>query len=138
METLNFDNECKTDTKMIRMIKSNDHIFGMCNIVPRRSGLSVDIWSDHKGIQRQVLHGGTPRIKITKNNIFISVTISENPQIKVKSRKISKSDQKDLEEGIKYVARNYDLFLKHYMDDDRNLFDDEDLFNALRARGEYK
>ena len=123
---------------MIRMIKSNDHIFGMCNIVSQKSGLPVDIWSDHKGIKRKISHRRTPRIKITKNNIFISVTISENPQIKVKSRKISKSDQKDLEEGIKYVARNYDLFLKHYMDDDRNLFDDEDLFNALRARGEYK
>lgn len=43
----------------------------------------------------------------------------------------------DIEEGIDYVSRNYDLFLKHFMDTDFS-FDDEALFDALRERGEYR
>lgn len=39
--------------------------------------------------------------------------------------------------GIEYVKRNADLFRKHYYDLDES-FDDEDLYNALRERGEYK
>ena len=50
---------------------------------------------------------------------------------------MKKSDENAIQDGIRYVGRNYDLFLKHFMDIDFS-FDDEDLFNALRNRGEYK
>lgn len=42
-----------------------------------------------------------------------------------------------INEAKDYVGRNYDLFLKHYYDVD-DVFDDEDLFQALRDRGEYE
>lgn len=38
---------------------------------------------------------------------------------------------------MKYIGRNYDIFLKDY-NDVNNEFDDEGMFNALRERGEYK
>lgn len=44
---------------------------------------------------------------------------------------------KKIKEAIKYVGRNYDLFLKHY-NDKTNTFRDIDLFMALADRGDYK
>ena len=115
----------------------SDSVFGMANLVPKKTGLSADIWSEHKGVSRNVSHKNSPRLKITKGNYTVSVTISDNPQIKAESRRGSQSEKSAIKEAMKYVARNYDIFLKHYMDPDDS-FDDEDLFNALRERGEYK
>lgn len=115
----------------------SDTVFGMANLVPKKTGLSVDIWSDHKGINRNVSHGNTPRIKITVGSYTVSVTIEENPVIKAESRHGTKSQKNAVKEAMKYIGRNYDVFLKHYMDTDDS-FDDESLFNALRERGEYK
>lgn len=121
---------------IIRRPKKDD-IFGMANLTCRKTGLSADIWSDHKGIERQVSHSNTPRIKITTKNGSASLTIEPNPVIKAKSRHLKKSDIDAINEAKDYVGRNYDLFLKHYYDVD-DVFDDEDLFQALRERGEYK
>ena len=119
------------------LIRRSDDIFGMANLVSRRTGLSVDIWSDHKGGSRKVSHSGAPRIKITRPNCSVSVTIEQNPQVKAKSGRIKQSDKLAFQEAMSYMGRNHDLFLKHYLDKDDS-FDDEDLFNALRERGEYK
>lgn len=116
--------------------RNQEDIFGMANLNPFKSGLSVIIWSDHSGVRRNVSHSGTPRIKIGTNKDWVSVTISSRPVIKAKSGHIKKSVMDKIDEGIDYVARNYDLFLKHYNDIDFS-FDDEDLFQALRERGEY-
>lgn len=67
----------------------------------------------------------------------MSVLISDNPKILAKSRKLKSSELDKVNEAIKYVARNNDIFLAHYFDTDFT-FDDEDLFSALRDRGEYK
>jgi hypothetical protein len=44
---------------------------------------------------------------------------------------------KNIQEAMKYVGRNYDLFLKHWNDTDYS-YDEDDLKNDLRKRGEYK
>ena len=68
----------------------------------------------------------------------------EEGEIKIyeypKTPNITNEQKQELEEGIKYVARNYGLFLKHYNNDGNNGagFDDEDLINALKEKGEYK
>lgn len=36
-----------------------------------KTGLSADIWSDHKGIERQVSHSNIPRIKITTKKMVL-------------------------------------------------------------------
>lgn len=118
------------------MLHDND-VFGMANIVSKRSGLSVDIWSDHKGYMRNISHRGTPRAKITLGDIVVSISIEECPRILAKSRNMKKSEEKAIRSTINCVGRNYDIFLNHYMDPDDS-FDDEDLFNALRERGEYR
>lgn len=126
--------------KMIRDNSKNliDEIFGMAHLTPKRTGLSANIWSDHKGISRKVPHSNTPRIKIDSGDYEVSVTIEEEPQIEARdTNKPKKSDENHVKEAMKYVGRNYDLFLKHYKDTDDS-FDDEDLFNALRRRGEYR
>lgn len=123
---------------MKRLISNSDSIFGMANLTSNKSGLPVAIWSDHSGILRKVSHHNTPRVKIGfPGGHSISVTISKNPHIVAKSPKITAKELQDCNLGVEYVARNYDIFLKHYMDT-TDSFDDEDLFNALRARGEYK
>ena len=123
---------------MKRVIYSMSRITGMANLNPQKSGLgSVVIWSDHGGVSRKVKHN-EPRVKLSKGDMSIVVSISENPEILSKSKSVSsQKKQKEFDEGIKYVARNYDIFMKHYMDTDFS-FDDEDLFNALRDRGEYR
>ena len=116
--------------------KSKDDIFGMANLNPKKTGLSVIIWSDHAGITANRPHND-PRVKIGNANGQVSVSIEPQPKILAKSKNLKKSDMVAIQEGINYVGRNYDLFLKHFMDTDFS-FDDEDLFNALRKRGEYK
>lgn len=115
----------------------SDTVFGMANLAAKRTGLSADIWSDHKGIERNVSHSNTPRIKITAGSYTVSVTIEENPVIKAESRHGTKSQKNAVKEAMNYIGRNYDLFLKHYYDVEDE-FDDRDLINALEGRGEYK
>lgn len=104
----------------------------------KRTGLKVNIWSKWNvaEITKEV-----PNIIIGRaeywNRYIIVVTISSNPKIIAKTPNITEEQKQELEEGIKYVARNYDLFLKHY-NNDGNYFDDEDLINALKEKGEYK
>ena len=117
--------------------KDIDEIIGMSNLSPRRSGLSVVIWSDGQGVLRKVEHN-TPRLKIGKPGEFaIVVSIEPEPKILSQTKNIKKSELAQCKEAMDYVGRNYDLFLKHFNDTDFS-FDDEDLANALRERGEYK
>ncbi len=107
---------------------------------PRRTGLKVNIWSKWN-VSESLKE---PNIIIGRaeywNRYIIVVTISSNPKIIAQTSNITDEQRKDLEEGIKYVAKNYDLFLKHYNNDenDGEEFDDEDLINALKERNEYK
>lgn len=121
---------------MKRWIHSSTDIWGMSNLNPKRTKLPVIIWADHSGVGRKVSHRNSPRVKITKGNYEISVSIEADPKIKAKSSDIPSNVMKDLEKGIEYVARNWDIFLKHYLDTDFS-FDDDDLKEELRARGDY-
>lgn len=123
---------------MKRYIRTSDEIFGMAHLNPQKSGLSVSIWSQHSGrIVGKEPHRDIPRVKIDNNDTNISVSLESHPRI-LFPKNINIDDiPKDIKRGIKYVGRNYDIFLKHYNDTD-NSFDDEDVFNELRARGEYR
>lgn len=126
--------------KLIETQNIDDYIFEMANLVPKRTGLKVNIWSDHNGVERKIPHGA--RIKIGNRDYSVSVTIEKEPKIvaistELKRKKKGSSEWKDIEEGISYVARNYDLFLKHF-NDTTDDFDDKDLFEALEERGEFK
>ena len=113
-------------------------VFGMANLIPRRTGLQANIWSEHSGILYNVSHKNNPQVKIKSGEYQVSVTIEESPQIIVKNTSHpKKSDEIHVKEAIDYIGRNYDVFLKHYLDETDD-FDDEDLFNSLRERGEYK
>lgn len=107
-------------------------VFGMANLIPRKTGLSVNIWSEHSGILRNVEHN-EPRVKIGTYDESVSVSIEKNPRILTKDPHIKHSVMKGIKEAVQYVGRNYDLFLKHYSDTTDD-FDDEDLFNSLRSR----
>ena len=112
-------------------------LFEMSNLIPKNTGLSVDIWSDHKGVLDKYKHN-EPRVKIGKRGQFmISVSIEPKPKILVKSKGITKSQLKSSESPIEYDAKNYDLFIKHFNDTDDS-FSDDDLKDALRERGYYK
>lgn len=113
-------------------------VFGMANLIPRRTGLHANIWSEHSGILYNVSHKNNPQVKIKSGEYQVSVTIEESPQIIVKNTSYpKKSDEIHVKEAIDYIGRNYDVFLKHYLDENDD-FDDEDLFNSLRERGEYR
>lgn len=113
-------------------------IFGMSDLNPCKTGLSVIIWADHSGVNRPVSHKNTPRVKIGKNfQEFATVSIEANPRILGRSKNLKKSDTKAIREGMDYVGKNHDLFLKHFMDTDGS-YDDENLYEDLRSRGDYK
>lgn len=115
------------------------YVFGMANLVPRRTGLSADIWVEHKGIERRVEHN-TPRVKISYSGESISISIDSNPNILSGNSTYNNShghSRKAFDEAIAYVADNYDLFLTHFNDVGDN-FDDRDLEDALANRGFYR
>ena len=120
----------------IRLITENEILMEMANIDSKSSGLQVDIWSDHNSKNRNK-KDKKPRVKIGSNDFEISVSIEEHPEILASSNNLKQSDKRKIKKAIKYVGRNYDLFLKHY-NDDKNEFRDIDLFKALSERGDYR
>ena len=125
------------DVDDIELTKNAQPLFEMSNLITKNTGLSVDIWSDHKGVLGKYKHK-EPRVKMGKRGQFmISVSIESKPKILVKSKGITESQLKSCQSAIEYVGKNYDLFLKHFNDIDDS-FSDDDLKNALRERGYYK
>ena len=120
---------------MRKLIKNSNDRFGMTTLNPKKSGLdNIVIWSEHGGVTN-VKH--TPSVKLSIEDMSISVSISQKPEIIAKSESVTNYRISEFDKGIKYVAQNYDIFLRHYNDTSFE-FDDEDLFQALRDRGQYK
>ena len=118
-------------------LRQHDMIWGMSDLDPKRTNVPVIIWIDHNGVDaRKVAHRKSPRVKIVKDKHSISISIEEHPRILAKSRNIPKNVMNDLQKGVDYIARNWDVFLKHYLDTDFTFGDDE-LKDELRRRGEY-
>lgn len=118
------------------VIRELENVFGMSNLVPKRTGLSCEIWSDGTGESRNVPHS-VPRVKLKKDNYKISISIEPDPKILASPQKIPHNVMKSFKEAMKYVGRNYDLFLKHY-NNENGSYDDTDLTDDLRSRGEFK
>ena len=105
----------------IRIIEESEILMEMTNLSPKRTGLKVAIWSDGDGKSRNK-KDKLPRVKIGTNDYEVSVSIEKEPKILAQT---------------KYISKNYDLFLKHY-ESSYDDFDDNDLFDALRERGDFK
>lgn len=107
-------------------------------ISAKRTGLKVDIWSKWSASENSKEQ---PHIIIGKaeywNRYIIVVSLSPTPTIIAQTPNITDEQMQDLKAGIEYVARNYDLFLKHYNNAGAG-FDDDDLIEALKEKGEYK
>ena len=116
------------------------YIMSMANLHQKRTGLKVNIWSDGQGCLRNK-SDVVPRVKLDTGDSTISVSIEPSPKVLAPKgnwrNAFKQSEVVALEDAIDYVGRNYDLFLKHYMDTDGS-FDDVDLFDELRNRGELK
>ena len=121
----------------MKILRRTDYIFGMAHLNPQKSGLgSVIIWADHAGILREVSHRNVPRVKLSKGDLSVPISISSHPVLLAGNFK-SRKHLKEFSEAIDYVARNHEIFNRHYNDTDFS-FDDEALFDALRAKGEYQ
>lgn len=120
---------------MKRLVKENERVFGMTNLVPRRTGLSCYIWADGTGESRNVPHS-IPRVELKKDNYRISVSIEPNPIALAAPSDIPHNVMESFKEAMKYVGRNWDLFLKHY-NSENDSYDDTDLTDDLRSRGEF-
>lgn len=128
----------KLEKETVNLIfkENNEPLFEMANLSPKRTGLSVIIWSEQQGFTRNK-PDSTPRFKIQGKNYELSYSLEEKPQLLAKSGKIKQSDKKDIKEALQYVSKNLDLFLKHFNSTPYE-FDDDDLKEELRKRGEYK
>lgn len=124
---------------MKRIIYNAENIMAMANVNKKRTGLNVNIWSDGQGCLRNK-SDIIPRVKLVAGDDSISVSLDAEPKVLALENwksKFKKSTIDDFLAGIKYVKDNRDVFLAHYLDTDLS-FDDEDLFNELRARGCYR
>ena len=122
---------------MKQQMACSDRFFGAAELDPQKAGLDdVVIRSHHGGILRSEAQKYDPHVELKKGDMFILVQISFNPEILIKSKHVSDHDLQAFQQGIEFISRNHDIFLKHYMDTDFS-FDDEDFFQALRERGEY-
>ena len=107
-----------------------DLFFGAADVSPKKSGLSVSVRSLHRGVN----FIDCPQVELSDNDIIARISLERNPKIlKYYSERYKDSDVK---EAIGYVGRNYDIFLKHFLDTDDSFIDD-DLFDTLSERGEY-
>jgi len=122
----------------VTILNQKESRLEMASLNPKKTGLPVSVWSEHQGIKRNTSHSGTARVKIfLPDDRGVSATIEAQPQILAQSKNMTSGEMKDIKKGIEYVGRNHDVFLKHYMDTDFS-FDDDDLKDELRNRGEYK
>jgi len=96
----------------------DDNLFDRTvRITGKYTGLKVDIWSRWCGDKEPTIIIGN----IDKNNNYIVIaTISPTPQILDKTSNITEEQMENILEGLNYIARNYDLFLKHYTDQQAN------------------
>ena len=125
------------DIDDIELTKNAQPLFEMANLIPKNTGLEVNVWSDGQGVLDNYKHK-KPRVKIGKRGQYmISVSIESKPKILVKSKGITKSQLKSCQSAIEYVGKNYDLFLKHF-NDTNDSFSDDDLKDALKERGYYR
>lgn len=120
-------------TSLYENIENN--LIEMANLSPKRTGLKVVIWSEQNGDKRNK-PDGEPRFKIMGKDYEISYSLEENPRELARSGKIKQSDRKDIQDAIEYVVRNLDLFIKHFTTSAFE-FDDDDLKEKLRKRGDY-
>lgn len=113
----------------------DDNLFDRTvRITGKYTGLKVDIWSRWCGDKEPTIIIGN----IDKNNNYIVIaTISPTPQILDKTSNITEEQMENILEGLNYIARNYDLFLKHYTDP-TGQFSDDELLEELIKRGDYK
>lgn len=111
-------------------------VFGMANLTPKRTGLPLNIWSEHSGVKRNVEHH-LPRVKVGNNDWQVVIVLSPEVVVKAKNKRFKESGNADFKKTLEYIKKNADLFIRHFNDDDDS-FDDNDLFDSLRARGCYK
>lgn len=121
---------------MKRLITDKSDIFTMSNLSPKRTGLKCYIWIDDTGSSRNTKHN-TPRVKISKDDYEISVSIDENPKILAKNKDIPHSVMKYMKESMEYVSKVHDILLKYFKDGGIN-YDTQDMFYELRDRGYFK
>ena len=116
---------------MKRLVRSNN-VFAMANLSPKLTGLNCVIWVDSMGSSRSVQHS-VPQVKVEKDGFEISVSIEPRPRVLAKSTNTPHSVIKEFRKAVKYVATNYDLFIKHYNDSGFS-YSDSDLMFDLRDR----
>lgn len=132
---MNKEERLEKETVNLISKETNEPLFEITNLSPKRTGLSVIIWSKQQGFTRNK-PDNTPRFKIQGKNYELSYSLEEKPQLLAKSDKIKQSDKKDIKEALQYVSKNLDLFLKHFNSTPYEF--DDDLKDELRKRGEYK
>ena len=113
----------------------DDNLFDRTvRITGKYTGLKVDIWSKWCGDEEPTIIIGN----IDKNNNYLIIaTISPIPNILDQTPNIPNEQMENILEGLNYIARNHDLFLKHYIDP-TGQFSDDELLEELAKRGDYK
>lgn len=95
----------------------------MSNLFPDKTGLNYTIWIAIKSGREK--HG--PRIKIIANDFEISMSISDDPEIKRKKGKMN-IDSKSLQKIKKFITQNKNVLLDHW----NGLIDSADLKDRIR------
>ena len=124
-------------------INGQQKLYEMAGLSARRTGLKINIWVDHGGNNFREVGHDTNRLKLgIRGEYEVEISLSQNYEIMSYYPKDLFKDKgsnktKAIKEAIEYIKRNSDLFQK-CLDDKDGSYDEYDLVEDLRKRGEFK
>lgn len=103
----------KLESETIKLIINNRKLYEMANIHPEVTGIKAMLYSTFDGAHKYK-HG--PRVKVeTKNYGLVPVLL---PNVTISKRYMSKDikneDKKLLQDAIRYIKDNVNVFLAHW------------------------
>lgn len=124
-------------------IDGQQKLYEMADLSRKRTGLKVNIWVDHGANNFRTVGHDTNRLKLgIRGDFEVEISLSHNckivayyPNDLFKDKGSNKT--KAINEAIKYIKKNQDLFQK-CLDDKDEEYDEDDLKDDLRKRGDYK
>lgn len=104
---------------MKRLIRSNEDIFAIANLYPKRTGINNMLWVDNLGSARNIEHN-VPRLKVQNvpgdkvvDDAFV-MSISKSPEILAGECKLKSKALRDVKN---YIIEHYDDLIAHWNQD---------------------
>lgn len=122
-------NRDRLEETTINFLNNENQLFEMANIHPEESGIKPMLYSTFNG-KNKFKHG--PRVKVETINLGLvsillpDITLDKKYNIKT----IENEDKRLINEAIKYIKKNLNVFMNHWNGQIR----DDELHDILRGK----